>query len=1012
MPKFTFFVGGCLLLFSFIGRTQSPLPVCVSSGATGAETCWEVCLLCDFVSPILDVSGDPSNSGNNFCGVLTNDKWYAFTAATQAQVTFTVQASNCTNGDGLQLALYDACDQPPLVCNGGTNGGASNLLEASLNVQPGKIYYLVIDGFNADQCSYQLSASPGQVLRAPQIGAVGPITGPQKVCPGATFSYSIPPVAGATYYTWTVPPDATVNGQPGPGPHLFEVAEGTNVEITFGNSTGSLTVEPSNNCNKGAKRGLPVTVTPLPTTLVTTRLCADQYPFTLPNGYVIPAPGTYREIINFVTPLGCDSIVQAVFIASLPPQRNLGKINLCGGGSFSFCGKIYDTPGTYSVRCGPNPCDSLYRFTIEKKEAVVTGVGSLNCFNGAVTLRAGTGPGAKVWKNAGGQVVGRGDSLIVTTAGRYRLEVTDSLVQPLCVAVKEVTILEKDTLRLQLPAPALPKITCTQPAPKVLFVSNMPAVLNLPGVPRQPGLIHEVTLTRAGSFSVQATTSGGCSAVYTGSVVVDTLRPSVQAANDSVSCRKPAAALVAISPQPGISFIWKGVGFSFIQSGPTAVTSKPGLYEVTAVNPANGCTAQRVVEVIDRGAPSFAILPELLSCGNTTATLQLVPLNNIPQIAYQWTGPGGFTSTQGSPEAPLPGLYMLTATNRSNGCSQTYQTTVQVNAQFFALPAALRPDTLTCVKTSLVLSVQPHLNGFTDLKYQWTGPGGFTSTQAMPVVNVPGDYRVTVSGVSGQCTASSVLTVVRLTSSPAVQAFGGTLPCKPALLTLKVQTNAPAATFQWSGPGGFTANVREPVVNQFGTYRVTVTNTATRCTAIATAVVNASPGGSYVSLTLVAVTGGLRRIQTTTTAFQPTFAWTGPNGFTSTQRNPMVVFAGLYTVRVTDASTGCETYRSIQVPPLQSASAAAAEAPAATTDPISWKLVPNPARTRVQVQFDPPSDEVVQVRLMDAMGRLMRTARTSAAETLQWELGDLPSGLYRVVVVRNGVTEVRQLAVE
>ncbi|HNM26214.1 MAG TPA: hypothetical protein PKL15_12325, partial [Saprospiraceae bacterium] len=46
-------------------------------------------------------------------------------------------------------------------------------------------------------------------------------------------------------------------------------------------------------------------------------------------------------------------------------------------------------------------------------------------------------------------------------------------------------------------------------------------------------------------------------------------------------------------------------------------------------------------------------------------------------------------------------------------------------------------------------------------------------------------------------------------------------------------------------------------------------------------------------------------LATTTGASNPGFAWTGPNGFTSTAQSPTVNASGAYTLTVADSTTGC-----------------------------------------------------------------------------------------------------------
>lgn len=52
--------------------------------------------------------GYTQDAPNNFCGTIENNQWFAFAAGTTT-IEFTIIASNCLNGDGVQGAIYPAC---------------------------------------------------------------------------------------------------------------------------------------------------------------------------------------------------------------------------------------------------------------------------------------------------------------------------------------------------------------------------------------------------------------------------------------------------------------------------------------------------------------------------------------------------------------------------------------------------------------------------------------------------------------------------------------------------------------------------------------------------------------------------------------------------------------------------------------------------------------------------------------------------------------------------------------
>ena len=87
------------------------------------------------------------------------------------------------------------------------------------------------------------------------------ITGAATVCNGqAGTNYSIPPVANATVYTWTVPTGATVVSGQG----------STGVSVNFGSTSGNICVTAGNGCGTSLPSCQPITVSSTALTVSTT----------------------------------------------------------------------------------------------------------------------------------------------------------------------------------------------------------------------------------------------------------------------------------------------------------------------------------------------------------------------------------------------------------------------------------------------------------------------------------------------------------------------------------------------------------------------------------------------------------------------------------------------------------------------------------------------------------------------------------------------------------------------
>ncbi len=235
-----------MLMFSLpFALSAQIVPAC--AGGSPAVDCASACINCNFNGYMGSTAGYPSGIVPNFCGTVENAQWMGFIAGTTKAI-FTVTPSNCSDGNGLQIALYEDCMGEPLACEKGEFDGGNLTISIDVQVTPGRNYFLMIDGFAGDQCDFSVSVSPNDAVYEPPLGAVGNITGPAKVCPGATMNYTVPEVFGANAYTWSGPAGAMIDTLPLP---VTLVGNGANyAAITFGNTGGQICVQAANSCNQ------------------------------------------------------------------------------------------------------------------------------------------------------------------------------------------------------------------------------------------------------------------------------------------------------------------------------------------------------------------------------------------------------------------------------------------------------------------------------------------------------------------------------------------------------------------------------------------------------------------------------------------------------------------------------------------------------------------------------------------------------------------------------------------
>lgn len=419
-----------------------------------------------------------------------------------------------------------------------------------------------------------------------------------------------------------------------------------------------------------------------------------------------------------------------------------------------------------------------------------------------------------------------------------------------------------------------------------------------------------------GTYSIQLVDATACTYTATYVLTVNPLPVATAGATPNPIC---TGATLNLSSSGGSTYAWSGpAGFTSALQNPTRagmLSTYAGVYTVT-VTSAAGCTATATVNVTVNTTPvaTAGATPNPICAGST------LNLSSSGGSTYAWSGPAGFTSTSQNPTRPgvlvsHAGTYTVTVTSAA-GCSATASVVVAVNPAPVATASAL-PNPI-CVGNNLNLSSS---GGTT---YAWSGPASYTSTQQNPTrfnmqTTYAGVYTVSVTSGLG-CTATASVNVV---VNPLPSGVATATPSN-ACVGSTVQLGAPAGTtFMWTGPQGYTSSLQNPVLNitsykQAGVYRVKVTNAA-GCSATFSVTISITfPPVATASYQVGTNCTGSNLVLNGTGAGG--YSWSGPNGFTSNQQNPVInnvsaANSGVYTLVVT-SPTGCSATVSITVPIL------------------------------------------------------------------------------------------------
>ena len=604
---------------------------------------------------------------------------------------------------------------------------------------------------------------------------------------------------------------------------------------------------------------------------------------------------------------------------------------------------------------------------------------------------------------------------------------------------------------------------CTSPPQGVLASNNGPLTCNftrstLTGTSTTAGTTYtwagtgsvasftasgpSVTVTTPGTYILTATNPATGCATTTSTTVVQTLTvPTGVTASHigALTCTNYNVPLSGSSTTALTdAYAWTGPN-GFTAQGTSATASAPGVYTITATYTPTGCTASAsttVSRIFTAPGNVTAVASSSLNCSNSSVTL--TGSSNNPGAVYTWTGPDGFSASGTMVTATEVGTYTMTAANGSSSLGCTGTTTVTV-VQDLAVPSGVTATAsgngqLTCSNSSVVLTGSSSTAGVT---YAWAGPNGFTASGDSATVTGIGNYTVTVTNPNNGCSTSvTAPTVTQNTIVPsAVNAtVNDRLTCNTTSVKITGSSTTTGVTYAWTGPGGFTSNLKETFVSIGGDYTVTATDPSNGCSFSRQITVQADqvhPGGVTISSDgslscsagSVTLTGG-------SSTSGVGYTWTGPNGFFDPEQIISVVDSGTYVLTVNSPSNGCNTTASIVVTADFTGCSAvirkATNGHAVTLDAsngsstgvsgFTYKVYPNPASSTAVVELNAPASDHVSVEVYNGVGvreKILFNGNVEAGAPYRWTLdaGSLSAGVHYCMIRTQNKVYVSKLLI-
>jgi gliding motility-associated-like protein len=291
---------------------------------------------------------------------------------------------------------------------------------------------------------------------------------------------------------------------------------------------------------------------------------------------------------------------------------------------------------------------------------------------------------------------------------------------------------------------------------------------------------------------------------------------------------------------------WTGNGVSITGLFDPSLAG-PGTHDIIYTLGSGNCIEDDTISITVIDLPNDSLIPAGPFCENDVPyTLQAITPAGV------WSGTGITNANAGTfdPAIATPGLHIVTYT--FNGVCPFVQT----------MPVIVKPNpTIPLISNNSPMCERLDLSFITttiqNASYFWSGPNGYSSNLQNPTIeNVTyadsGDYQLYI--IVDGCLSPVATTVGAVWPTPPTPVIITNSPlCEGQTLYLETDS-FPNASYFWSGPSGFSSNLRKPVIGfptavNSGTYEII--KIANGCSSIPTAeevVINPTPISLFYAL--------------------------------------------------------------------------------------------------------------------------------------------------------------------
>ncbi|MBK8443910.1 MAG: redoxin domain-containing protein [Sphingobacteriales bacterium] len=186
----------------------------------------------------------------------------------------------------------------------------------------------------------------------------------------------------------------------------------------------------------------------------------------------------------------------------------------------------------------------------------------------------------------------------------------------------------------------------------------------------------------AATVSLSVTDANGCTGTTSNTVFINSI-PTANAGTDKQLTCSQTSVVLGTTAQSGFTYQWSGPDINDSNKNMAMPTvSQAGTYQLTVFNGTCNSNDQVLVSQSANVPLAAAATQGIITCNNSTATLQSVGSSSGANITYQWaTQNGNIVSGANAANAVVneAGQYTLTVTNTQNGCNASVTVSVQEN---------------------------------------------------------------------------------------------------------------------------------------------------------------------------------------------------------------------------------------------------------------------------------------------------------------------------------------------